>query len=89
VGLSLQMGKSVKIVSVNANESVLVELTLDELALVTNSVLNAAEFISDRQFFTVMGFSKTEAGAFSDEAYAEKLRVGLRTPPPEEWLTGS
>jgi hypothetical protein len=78
----------VKIVSVNANESVLVGLTVDELALVTNSVLNSAEFISDKQFPTVMGFSKSEARAFSDEAYAEKLRVGLRTPPPEERLAG-
>lgn len=69
-----------KIISVSANRSVLVELTVDELALVTNSVLNAAEFISDKQFPTVMGFSKSEARAFSDEAYAEKLRVGLRTP---------
>jgi len=78
----------VKIISVNENKSVLVELTLEELALVTNSVLNAAEFISDKQFPTVMGFSKDEAGLFSDVAYKEELRVGLRTPPPEEWLAG-
>jgi hypothetical protein len=78
----------VKIVSTIANRSVLVELTVDELALVTRSVLNAAEFISDKQFPTVMGFSKDEVRALRDEAYIEQVRVGLRTPPPEEWLAG-
>jgi len=49
--------------------------------------MHAAQFISDTDYPTLMGFSKLQAKLFGDEAYAEELRVGLRNPPPEEWST--